>query len=177
MLVYELARDSHRCQSGCRILAKNRLTAIAALGQYGLCRWRCFFMLLRCADLYYQFMFEDICQLSFLLLVDDAGLSLYQTDHRSVWRGPSVDGSLRLFAVGGGFFSCVLSDYAAALILATFRFFREHRVQLLRALVNVIRRRLRGCCRWVSLRVVAIAVWPYLALIARPKGTGCVGDR
>ncbi len=148
--------------------AKNRLTAIVALGIQGFAV-ALIFMLFGAPDLSFtQFMVETLSVVILALVM--TRLSLYQDDHRSTAR-TLIDGTLAV-AVGGGFFLLLLSVVQQPFNSELSDFFREHSVAIAhgRNIVNVILVDFRGVDTMGEIAVVAIAGLAILALIrVRPK--------
>lgn len=148
--------------------AKNRLTAIVALGIQGFAV-ALIFMLFGAPDLSFtQFMVETLSVVILALVM--TRLSLYQNDHRSPGK-TLVDGTLAI-AVGGGFFLLLLAVVQQPFNTELSDFFREHSVAIAhgRNIVNVILVDFRGVDTLGEIAVVAIAGLAILALIrARPR--------
>lgn len=153
---------------GAVLAAKNRLTAIAALGIQGFAV-ALLFMLFGAPDLSFtQFMVETLSVVILALVM--TRLSLYQNDHRSPVK-TVIDGAIAV-AVGGGFFLLLLSVSQQPFNTALSDFFREHSVAIAhgRNIVNVILVDFRGVDTLGEIAVVAVAGLAILALVRfRPQ--------
>lgn len=143
--------------------AKNRLTAIVALGIQGFAV-ALLFMLFGAPDLSFtQFMVETLSVVILALVM--TRLSLYQNDHRSFGK-TLFDGTLAV-AVGGGFFLLLLAVSQQPFNTELSDFFREYSVEIAhgRNIVNVILVDFRGLDTLGEITVVAIAGLAILALV------------
>lgn len=145
------------------IFAKNRLTAIVALGIQGFAV-ALLFMLFGAPDLSFtQFMVETLSVVILALVM--TRLSLYQSDHRATHQ-KLMDGGIA-FGVGSGFFLLILSVTQQPFSAHLSDFFREHSVSIAhgRNIVNVILVDFRGVDTLGEIGVVAIAGLAILALV------------
>tara|TARA_R110002096_G_scaffold147007_2_gene306236 strand:- start:5196 stop:7619 length:2424 start_codon:yes stop_codon:yes gene_type:complete len=155
------------------LTAKNRLTAIAALGIQGFAV-ALLFMLFGAPDLSFtQFMVETLSVVILALVM--TRLNLSQSDHRSIGK-TLFDGTLAV-AVGGGFFLLLLAVSQQPFNTELSDFFREHSVAIAhgRNIVNVILVDFRGVDTLGEISVVAIAGLAILALVRvrsrkKPRG-------
>ncbi|MBL4646671.1 MAG: putative monovalent cation/H+ antiporter subunit A [Rhizobiales bacterium] len=148
---------------GAVLNAKNRLTAIAALGIQGFAV-ALLFMLFGAPDLSFtQFMVETLSVVILALVM--TRLSLYQDDHRPMALA-LVDGTVALL-VGFGFFVLLLAVSQQPFNSSLSDFFREYSVAIAHGhnIVNVILVDFRGVDTLGEISVVAITGLAILALV------------
>ncbi len=143
--------------------AKNRLTAIVALGIQGFAV-ALLFMLFGAPDLSFtQFMVETLSVVILALVM--TRLSLYQDDHRSLAM-TLIDGTIAIL-IGFGFFALLLSITQQPFNSSLSDFFREYSVAIAHGhnIVNVILVDFRGIDTLGEISVVAITGLAILALV------------